>query len=71
MDRNPLLAPSSLPFGAPRFDLLRAEHYLPAFRAAIAEGKAEADAVAANPEPPDFTYRNTNPTVFRDPSVLK
>ena len=54
MDCNPLLAPSSLPFGAPRFDLLRAEHYLPAFLAAIAEGKAEADAVAANPEPPDF-----------------
>ena len=54
MDRNPLLSPSSLPFGAPRFDLLRAEHYLPAFRAAIAEGKAEADAIAANPEPPDF-----------------
>ena len=54
MDRNPLLSPSSLPFGAPRFDLFRAEHYLPAFRAAIAEGKAEADAIAANPEPPDF-----------------
>lgn len=51
---NPLLIPSGLPFGAPRFDLIRPEHWLPAFRAAIAAGKAEADAVAANPEPPTF-----------------
>ena len=51
---NPLLIPSDLPFGAPRFDALRTEHWLPAFRAAIAAGKAEADAIAANPEPPTF-----------------
>ena len=51
---NPLLIPSDLPFGAPRFDLIRTEHWLPAFRAAIAEGKAEVDAIAANPEPPSF-----------------
>ena len=51
---NPLLIPSPLPFGAPRFDAIRPEHWLPAFRAAIAEGKAEADAIAASPEPPDF-----------------
>ena len=51
---NPLLIPSDLPFGAPRFDRIRPEHWLPAFRAAIAAGKAEADAVAAYPEPPTF-----------------
>ena len=51
---NPLLIPSPLPFGAPRFDAIRPEHWLPAFRAAIAEGKAEADAIAANPEVPTF-----------------
>ena len=51
---NPLLIPSDLPFGAPRFDLIRTEHWLPAFKAAIAEGKAEVDAIAANPEAPDF-----------------
>lgn len=54
---NPLLVPSPLPFGAPRFDLIRPEHWMPAFRAAIAEGKAEADAVAANPDEP--TFENT------------
>ena len=51
---NPLLIPSDLPFGAPRFDLIRTEHWLPAFKAAIAEGKAEVDAIAANPEAPTF-----------------
>lgn len=51
---NPLLTPSTLPFGAPRFDLIRQEHYLPAFRAAIDEGRAEIDAIAANPEAPSF-----------------
>ena len=35
---NPLLIPSDLPFGAPRFDRIRPEHWLPAFRAAIAAG---------------------------------
>ncbi len=54
---NPLLVPSPLPFGAPRFDLIRPEHWMPAFRAAIAEGKAEADAVAATPDEP--TFENT------------
>ena len=51
---NPLLQPSSLPFGAPRFDLIRPELWKPAFEAAIAAGKAEVDAIAANPEPPTF-----------------
>ena len=51
---NPLLLPSCLPFGAPRFDRIRQEHYQPAFEAAIAEGKAEIDAITANLAPPDF-----------------
>jgi peptidyl-dipeptidase Dcp len=51
---SPLLTPSTLPFGAPRFDLIRTEHWKPAFEAAIAAGKAEVDAIAANPEPPTF-----------------
>ena len=52
---NPLLIPSDLPFGAPRFDRIRPEHWLPAFRAAIDEGKAEVDAITANPQAPSFT----------------
>ncbi len=51
---NPLLTTSPLPFGAPPFDRIRCGHYLPAFRAAIAAGKAEADAIAGNPDAPTF-----------------
>ena len=54
---NPLLKESSLPFGAPEFDKIRNEHYLPAFEAGIAEGKAEIDAIISNPEAP--TFENT------------
>ena len=51
---NPLLRPSPLPFEAPRFDLIRVGDYLPAFRAAIAQARAEVDAVTASPEAPTF-----------------
>ena len=55
--KNPLLTESSAPFGAPEFDKIRNEHYLPAFKAAIAEAKAEIDAIVANPDEP--TFENT------------
>ena len=51
---NPLLTESTLPYGAPPFDKIRHEHYLPAFRQAIAEAKAEIDAIVNNPEAPGF-----------------
>jgi peptidyl-dipeptidase Dcp len=51
---NPLLIPSGLPYGAPRFDAFRLEHYLPAFREAITRAKAEVDAIVADPRPPSF-----------------
>ena len=54
---NPLLTDSKAPFGAPEFDKIKNEHYLPAFEAGIAEAKAEIDAIVANPEEP--TFENT------------
>lgn len=51
---NPLLTESSAPFGAPEFDKIKNEHYLPAFKAGIEEAKAEIDAIVANPEEPTF-----------------
>ena len=54
---NPLLTESKAPFGAPEFDKIKTEHYLPAFEAAIAEGKAEIDAITSNPDEP--TFENT------------
>ena len=55
--KNPFLTESAAPFGAPEFDKIRTEHYLPAFEAGIAEGKAEIDAIVANPDEP--TFENT------------
>ena len=52
--KNPLLVESSAPFGAPQFDKIENEHYLPAFEAGIAEAKAEIDAIVANEEEPTF-----------------
>ena len=51
---NPLLTESRCPYGAPQFDKIRHEHYLPAFKVGIEEAKAEIDAIVANPEAPDF-----------------
>ncbi len=54
---NPFLTESKAPFGAPEFDKIENEHYLPAFEAGIAEAKAEIDAIIANGEEP--TFENT------------
>ena len=51
---NPLLQESTLPYGAPQFDKIRNEHYMPAFQQGIAEAKAEIDAIAGNTEAPGF-----------------
>ena len=55
--QNPLLTESAAPFGAPEFDKISNEHYLPAFEAGIAEAKAEIDAIVANQDEP--TFENT------------
>ena len=55
--KNPLLTESTAPFGAPQFDKIEDAHYLPAFEAAIAEAKAEIDAIVANQDEP--TFENT------------
>lgn len=54
---NPLLTDSTLPYGAPQFDEIKTEHYLPAFEQAITEAKAEIDAIVNNPDAP--TFENT------------
>jgi peptidyl-dipeptidase Dcp len=54
---NPLLSPSSLPFGAPRFDLITDEDFAPAFEAGMAIHLQEAGAIARNGSPP--TFENT------------
>lgn len=51
---NPLLIPSTLKNHAPRFDLIREEHYKPALEVAIAEARANIDKIIANPDKPNF-----------------
>ena len=65
---NPLLTESKAPFGAPEFDKIKTEHYLPAFEAGIKEGKAEIDAIVANPDEP--TFENTIEAMERSGRTL-
>ena len=54
---NPLFVASDLPLQYPRFDLIRDEHFAPAFDAGMAEALREIEAIADNSEPP--TSENT------------
>ena len=54
---NPLLRESSLEYGAPEFDKIKTEHYMPAFRKGIEEAKSEVTAIVENPDRP--TFENT------------
>ncbi|MEM9053943.1 MAG: M3 family metallopeptidase [Pseudomonadota bacterium] len=51
---NPLLQDWDTPYGAPPFSEIKAEHYMPAFNAAVAELEAEIEAIASNEEAPTF-----------------
>ena len=51
---NPLLFPPETPFGLPPFDVIRPEHFVPAFEAAMEAHLREVDAIAADPAPPSF-----------------
>ena len=54
IDINPLLVRWDGPYGLPPFESVLAEHFQPAFEAALREHRAEIEAIAANPQPPDF-----------------
>ncbi|MEN8248805.1 MAG: M3 family metallopeptidase [Bacteroidota bacterium] len=65
---NPLLTEWNTPFGVPPFDKIEDEHYLPAFEAAMAEDKAEIDAIINNADEP--TFANTIEALERSGSKL-
>ncbi|ANH68134.1 M3 family metallopeptidase [Mitsuaria sp. 7] len=54
MNANPLLSAWTGPYGLPPFDAIRAEHFEPAFEAALAAHRAELDAIASSAQAPDF-----------------
>lgn len=53
-EMNPLLAEFDTPFGVPPFDLIKYEHYMPAFKKAIEVQNEEIDAIINNPEAASF-----------------
>src|SRR5205085_10746667 len=65
---NPLLAPWTGPFGLPPFAEVRAEHFAPAFAAAMREHLAEIDAIAGAAAA--STFENTIATFDRAGRVL-
>jgi peptidyl-dipeptidase Dcp len=54
---NPLLSPSTLPYGLPDYSAIRPEHYLPAFEKAFAEHRAEVSRITVVRSMP--TFENT------------
>src|SRR6185312_1791695 len=51
---NPFFAPSTLPFQAPPFNLIRDSDYQPAIEAGMKRQRAEIERIADNPAPPTF-----------------
>ncbi len=51
---NPFLAPSTLPFGMPPFDLIGNDDYEPAYQEGMRLRLQEMNAIADNPAPPTF-----------------
>ncbi len=56
MSSNPFAIASTLPYQLPPFEQINDDHYLPAFYEAVAEHKAEIEAIKASGEP---TFENT------------
>jgi peptidyl-dipeptidase Dcp len=56
-DENPFLRASTLPFMAPDFNVIRNEHFIPAFEAGMSERMREIEAIAAQQEV--ATFENT------------
>jgi peptidyl-dipeptidase Dcp len=68
MTPNPLLTESPLPFHYPQFDLIKNEHYAPAFEQGMADHLKEIAAIANNPEKP--TFENTIVAMERSGELL-
>ena len=54
---NPLLQPSTLPFGAPDFSKIKSSDYLPAFKAAIQQKRDDINRIVSEKKKP--TFENT------------
>lgn len=66
---NPFFTESSLEFGAPEFDKIKPEHFMPAFKEGMRQHLAEIDSIVANPEVP--TFENTLVALQRAGQLLE
>lgn len=51
---NPFFAAYDTPFHVPPFDIIKPEHFVPAYEKGMEEQKAEIDALVNNPDEPTF-----------------
>ncbi|MFS2281526.1 M3 family metallopeptidase [Microbacterium sp. OR21] len=65
---NPLLSPSTLPYGMPDYAAIRPEHYLPAFQVAFDEHRAEIRVITVARSTP--TFENTIEALERSGELL-
>lgn len=68
MNQNPLLQAFSTPHETAPFALIKNEHYLPALKEGIAQGRKEIDALVNNPAKP--TFENTIVALERSGELL-
>ncbi|MDL2305401.1 M3 family metallopeptidase [Bacteroides sp. OttesenSCG-928-D19] len=68
-DANPFFAEYQTPFEVPPFDLIKAEHFKPAFLQGMEEEMAEINAICNNPEAP--TFENTIVAMDQSGSLLR
>src|SRR4051794_4622818 len=66
---NPFAIEWTTPFGLPPFESIAPDHYRPAFDAALAEQRAEIDAIARQSSEP--TFENTLAALERSGRLLK
>lgn len=72
---NPFFSEFNTPFQVPPFDIIKAEHYMPAFIEGMKLEKAEIEAIVNNPEAPNFentivAYTRTGSFLGRVSSVF-
>ena len=65
---NPFFSDFATPFGVPPFDLIKPEHYMPAFERGMAEQKKEIASITASVDAPTFT--NTVEALERSGALL-
>ncbi|OGD27674.1 MAG: peptidase M3 [Candidatus Aminicenantes bacterium RBG_19FT_COMBO_65_30] len=65
---NPFFSDFATPFGVPPFDLIKPEHYMPAFERGMAEQKKEIASITASVDAP--TFANTVEALERSGALL-